>query len=47
MGYTFFNYAPILKYSPLMGVMFLGFAFVLSGLACVSMDKLRRFRNHA
>jgi len=39
IGYTFFNYAPIERYSPMIGVMYVGFAVVLSGLLWASRDK--------
>ena len=45
IGYSFVNPLPIGKYSPLMGVQYLGFAFVISGLAWASRNKLRKWRN--
>ena len=40
IGYSFVNPAPIGKYSSMMGVQYLGFAFVLSGLMWASRNKL-------
>ena len=44
VGYSFFNYEAIGRYSPLMSVMYVGFAFVLSGLLWAGRDKLGRLR---
>lgn len=44
IGYSFFNLAPIGKYSLLMGIQYLGFAFVLSGLLWASKTKLGSLR---
>ena len=40
IGYSFVNPAPIGKYSSMMVVQYLGFAFVLSGLVWASRNKL-------
>jgi hypothetical protein len=40
VGYSLFNPTPTDKYSPLMNIQYLGFAFVLSGLAWANRHKL-------